>query len=163
MPLMEGLIVIRSQIHGYGVQAVKAFKKGDFLLHGDGVLFRENEDFDHEYALITPGYERDVQGNEGPSMYWDLVCQSRWINHSCDPNSEVDTEWLPARTTIRAWWTAVRDIEPGEEITSDYAFSGHLAVPCNCATARCRGLIVDEDEFQLVPDQFRHLIRQQAY
>ena len=56
-------------------------------------------------------------------------------------------------------WTALRDIEVGEEIAYDYAFSGHLAVPCFCKTELCRGVICDPDEYDLVPEQHRHLIR----
>ncbi len=157
MPRMEGLRVIHSAIHGYGVAATRHFNAGEVLMYGDGILFHEDDDFDDEYALIVP--DSDEHGEELPSVYWDLTCQSRWINHSCDPNSEVDTELNGKKNLVTAWWTAVRNIEPGEEITYDYAFAGHLAVPCNCGTARCRGLIVDIDDLGEVPPHLRHLLR----
>src|SRR5262245_1299625 len=138
MPLMEGLKVVRSFIHGYGVMATRRFRAGDFLMHGDGVLYRESEEFDDHYALVLPGYEIDADGEEGPPRVWDLACQSRWINHSCDPNSVVDSRWLPDERSVLAWWTALRDIEPGEELTYDYAFTAQVAEPCTCGAASCR-------------------------
>ena len=157
MPRMEGLRVIHSAIHGYGIAATRRFHAGEVLMYGDGILFHEDDDFDDEYALIVP--DEDEHGEELPSVYWDLTCQSRWINHSCDPNSVVDSRWFPREKTVLAWWSALRDIEPGEEITYDYAFAAEVAEPCKCGSARCRGLIVDEDELDLVPRRLRKHLR----
>ncbi|HLU68420.1 MAG TPA: SET domain-containing protein-lysine N-methyltransferase [Kofleriaceae bacterium] len=159
MPLMDGLKVVRSGIHGYGVIATRPFKKGEVILYGDGVLYREDDDFDDTYALILPGYETGPDGEEGPPLFWDLACQSRWINHSCDPNSAVDSKWLPEERSVLAWWSALRDIEPGEELTYDYAFTAQVAEPCNCGAAICRGLIVDPDEIDEVPAHLRKYLR----
>jgi len=159
MPVLEGLEVIHSKIHGYGVIATRPFKRGDIVVYGDGVLYREVEDFDDEYALILPGYEPAEDGAEGPPLYYDLTCQTRWINHSCDPNTEVDTSWDDVAKRASAWWVAVRDIAVGEELSYDYAFSAPLAIPCYCGADRCRGLIVDEDEMDEVPAELRKHIR----
>lgn len=159
MPQLDGLEVYRSNIHGYGVRALRAFRRGDIVIVGDGVLWREDDDFDDEYALILPPYEPAKDGGEGKPLYYDLADQTRWINHSCMPNTEVDTKFDPATRHVTAWWFAVTDIEPGDELTYDYAFSGHLAVPCFCRTPQCRGLIVDPDEAHLAPDEFRDMLR----
>jgi SET domain-containing protein len=159
MPQLDGLEVYRSTIHGYGVRATRSFSRGDIVIIGDGVLWREDEEFDDEYALILPGFIPKPDGSEGPPLYYDLADQTRWINHSCDPSTEVDVKWNAETQFAVPWWYALRDIEPGDELTYDYAFSGHLAVPCNCATAICRGVIVDLDEADLVPEGVRHLLR----
>ncbi len=159
MPLLDGLRVGRSSIHGYGLFTTRCFREAEILLFGDGVLWRADDDFDDTYALITPGYETLANGQEGPPMFWDLACQSRWINHCCDPNSVVDTEWQPEEKSIRAWWTATRDIEIGEELAYDYAFSGEIAAVCHCGSPKCRGLIVDEDELDQVPAELRRFLR----
>ena len=159
MPQLEGLRVVRSSIHGYGVVTTRPFLRDEIVMIGDGVVWREDEEFDDEYALILPSYQAD--GSEDPhgsNLYYDLADQSRWINHSCDPNTEVDSKMDPATGIITAWWFAIRDIPVGEELTYDYCFSGHLAVPCNCNTLRCRGVIVDPDEVHLVPDKYRELV-----
>jgi uncharacterized protein len=159
MPLMEGLKVVRSAIHGYGVIATRPWRAGDIILYGDGVLYREDDDFDDQYSLILPGYEPGPDGEEGPPLFWDLACQSRWINHSCDPNTEVDSSWLADEKSVRAWWVALRDIRPGEELTYDYCFSAQVAEPCNCGADSCRGLIVDPDEIDLVAPALRRYRR----
>jgi len=151
MPFLDGLKVRLSLVHGYGVFAQRPFKKGEIVVYGDGVLFRESDEFDDEYALILPGYESKDDGSEGDPLYYDLTCQTRWINHSCGPNTEVDTSWDRETKSAKAWWVALRDIEVGEEIAYDYAFSAHLAIPCLCKDKGCRGLIVDEEEIHEVP------------
>ena len=158
MPLLDGLRVIRSNIHGYGVITLRKFYRGDIVLYGDGVLWREEDEFDDTYCLLLPPYIPNEDGSEGTSLYFDLTCQSRWINHSCDPNTEVDTSWLEQEGKPKAWWVALRDIEVGEELTYDYAFSGHLAEPCYCGAKTCRGVICDQDELDLVPKKFRSRI-----
>jgi hypothetical protein len=156
---MEGLKVVRSGIHGYGVIATRPFARGEVILYGDGVLYREDDDFDDTYALILPGYEPGPDGEEGPPMFWDLACQGRWINHSCAPNSVVDSKWIADQKTVVAWWTALRDIAPGDELTYDYAFTAQVAEPCNCGAVSCRGLIVDPDEIDEVPAALKKFVR----
>jgi len=155
MPPLRGLKTVRSKIHGYGVVTLRPFKKGELITYGDGVIWEEHEEFDDEYALIL----NNPKGEDHPEIYYDLADQTRWFNHSCDPTGEVDSEWDEAAQTMTTWWYALRDIEPGEEITYDYAFFAHLAVPCNCQTAKCRGVICDEDELDAVPEHLKHHVR----
>lgn len=159
MPVLDGLQVVRSKIHGYGVVALRRIEEGEVVCWGDGVLYREDDDFDDTYCLILPGYELDAAGQEGPPLFFDLVCQTRWINHACDPNTYVDTDWDPATRTARAWWVAVRTIEPGEELTYDYEFAAEVAEPCACGSASCRGVIVDMDEADQLSPELRARLR----
>ena len=154
MPLLDGLKAVRSAIHGYGVVALRRFRKGEVVVLGDGILYHEDEDFDDGYCLV---YAEEV--GEEIEHYLDLTCQTRWINHSCDPNTEVDTGRHPVSGDPHAWWIALRDIEVGEELSYDYAFSAHLAERCNCGTEACRGLIVDIDELELVSGPLRRYLK----
>ena len=156
---MEGLKVVRSSIHGYGLVTTRPFSTGEILLYGDGVLYREDDDFDDQYSLILPGYELGPDGEEGPPLFWDLACQSRWINHSCEPNCEVDSRWEADTRQVVAWWVATRDIPAGEELTYDYSFAAQVAEPCNCKTPSCRGLIIDPDEIPNVSAALRRHLR----
>jgi hypothetical protein len=160
MPLLDGLKVVASSIHGYGVVTTRPFAKGDILCFGDGVVYREDDDFDDTYALIFDGENTEL----GDHYFWDLVCQTRWFNHSCDPNTEVMGEWDREKQRCNAWWVALRDIGVGEEITYDYAFTGEVAEPCACGARACRGLIVDPDPEELakVPEPLRRLLRSAA-
>ena len=157
MPLLEGLRVIHSKIHGYGVITTRAFTAGERVCYGDGVLYQADAEFDDTYALILPGED----SGQGDPLFWDLACQTRWFNHSCDPNAEVRSKWDHAENTMRAWWIALRDIPVGEEITYDYAFTAEVAEACHCGTARCRGLIVDDDPENLanLPEHLKKLLR----
>lgn len=141
MPLLDGIRIVASNIHGYGGVTTKPFGKGDILCYGDGVLYKEDDDFDDTYALILDPEEPTL----GDTVFWDLVCQTRWFNHSCDPNTDVLAKWNKEKQRVDAWWVALRDIPVGEEITYDYAFAADVAEPCACGTASCRGLIVDDD------------------
>jgi hypothetical protein len=145
MSALEGLRVVASKIHGYGAVATRSFRAGEVVAHGDGVLYRADDDFDDTYALILPG----ESSGKGDPLFWDLVDQTRWFNHACDPNSEVRSRWDTQNDTMIAWWVALRDIRIGEEITYDYGFAAEVAEPCACGTAACRGVIVDDDPEEL--------------
>jgi SET domain-containing protein len=133
MPLLSGLRVVRSAIDGYGVVATKSFAAGDLLAEVDGVAWRDGDAVDDRYSLwIDDG------------LYFDMVDQTRWINHSCDPNARVETG-VSEHGEVSARIVAGRSIAAGEEIAYDYAFPAHLAEPCRCGSSRCRGLIIDED------------------
>lgn len=68
----------------------------------------------------------------------------RYLNHSCEPNALV-VIWVET-TPPSLWVEALRDIERGEEITIDYAWSAADAIRCRCRSARCRGWVVAEKE-----------------
>ena len=160
MPLLDGLKVVLSSIHGYGVVTTRTFKAGELVCYGDGVLYTDDQEFDDTYALVLPGEDSGL----GEQFFWDLADQTRWFNHSCDPNSEVKSKWDHEANTVRAWWVALRDIPVGEEITYDYAFVGDVAEPCSCGSPKCRGLIVDPDPQELakLPEHLRRLLRSAA-
>jgi SET domain-containing protein len=67
-----------------------------------------------------------------------------FTNHSCDP-----TIWFVNDMTM----VARRDIEPGEEITYDYATSEtdeDFVMACGCGAANCRGIVRGTDH--LLPE-----------
>jgi SET domain-containing protein len=133
MPKLPGLRVVRSPIDGYGVIAVKEFEEGEVIAEVDGVAWRDGDDIDDRYSLwIEDG------------LYFDMVDQTRFINHSCDPNAWVETG---VTDDGQAWarLVAARSIAIGEEISYDYAFPANLAEPCRCGSANCRGLIIEEE------------------
>lgn len=164
MPLAAGLAVVHSAIHGYGIVARRRFLAGELVMEGDGVIYHDGDEFDDTYALVLPAvdggpaFADEVAADPDALMFYDLVDQTRWINHSCDPNTRVDGAWDPELGITRSYWIAVRDIEPGEELHYDYAFTAVAAEPCNCGTAACRGLIVDPDEIDRLPEHLRRYL-----
>lgn len=157
MPLLDGLRVLHSKIHGYGVVTTRPFAAGELVCHGDGVLYGPDAVFDDTYALIIDAEDCGKDHH----VFWDLACQTRWFNHSCDPNTEVLARWDDEADTLRAWWVALRDIPVGEEITYDYAFAAEVAEPCACGAPSCRGLIVDDDPENVakLPEHLRAQLR----
>ena len=61
-----------------------------------------------------------------------------YINHSCEPNVGFAGNIV---------LVAMRDIQPGEELTTDYALFDDYdgSMPCQCGTALCRGVITGYD------------------
>ncbi len=164
MPPLPGLIVARSKVHGYGLIAARRFAAGEVVVAGDGVLWQEDDEFVDSHALVLPGDNGDpswprADDGEPRDFYYDLVDQTRWINHSCEPNTSVDARWDPEAKLVRTWWTATRDIEVGDELFYDYAFAAGVAEPCHCGANGCRGLIVDPDEVDLLAADLRKLLR----
>jgi SET domain-containing protein len=137
MPKVSGIRVVRSPIDGYGVIAAKPFAEDELISEVDGVAWRDGDGVDDRYSLWV---------DEG--MYYDMVDQTRFINHSCDPNAKVDAGITDDGQTW-ATITALRPIAVGEELSYDYAFPADLAELCRCGSPRCRGLIVDEDALPL--------------
>jgi hypothetical protein len=156
MAVLEGMRVVKSAIHGYGVVTTRAFRAGELVCFGDGVMYPEHADFDDTYALILGPEDTNGAG----VVFWDLVDQTRWFNHACDPNTEVLANYDTVRS-VRAWWVALRDIAVGEEITYDYGFAAEVAEPCACGSATCRGVIVEDDaaEYGKLAEPMRRLLR----
>lgn len=125
-----------------GAFAVHAIRRGTRIIEYLGQRISSSE-ADARYAggprahphvlLFTLGehtaIDAGVDGNE-----------ARFINHSCEPNCEAVTEGK------RIWVYALKDIEPGEELTYDYNLTGNpddpeeqAAYTCRCGAPSCRG------------------------
>lgn len=80
-----------------------------------------------------------LEGNGHYVLCWD---HGRFVNHSCNPNCMApgfDFE------------IAIRDIEPGEQLTGDYsAYNLETGFDCLCGDGRCRGRVEPEDRQHLV-------------
>ena len=135
MGRIRGLVVTRSGIHGYGMFATKKFTRGELITEVEGVLRRENENYDDTYTM-------DLEPEKG--LFWDMVDQSRYANHSCDPTCIM--RWPRVNGKYRPRLVARRKISPGDEITWDYAFAYEDRLKCGCGTKQCRGWIIEEDE-----------------
>lgn len=130
MPRLKGLRVVRSRIEGFGVVATRRFKRGAVIADVEGVLWRTPERRDDTWSLVL---------DDG--VFFDMVDQTRWVNHSCDPNVVIEAG-VTQRGHGWAQLQALRDIAPGEELTFDYAFDAAVAEPCRCGAAGCRGWII---------------------
>jgi SET domain-containing protein len=117
----------RSRLHGYGVFAAEVIPKNKRIIDYAGELVLNSECLEREVRYLEQGciwvfrvnrrWSRDaaVNGNV-----------ARFINHSCRPNCW----WEVVDKTI--WIRASRTIQPGEELTYDYATIGDHTIKCRC-------------------------------
>jgi len=136
-----------SRIAGKGAFALRDIKKGERLIEYVGERIPhpvadsryDDESMDEHHTFLFTISSRTVidatrDGNE-----------SRYINHSCDPNCESEV------TRGRVWISAIKSIKKGEELHYDYAYerSGdetaedEARYKCLCGTKKCRGSIME--------------------
>ncbi len=126
------LVIGHSTIDSEGVYTTALIKKGEFVAEYNGPRLTAKEAdvlYDNHPRTYLFGLSdgKHVIDGEGVAAF---------INHSCDPNCEVD------EVEGRVYVTAIRDIEAGEEITYDYnLYDGDLEdlALCSCGAKNCRG------------------------
>ncbi len=126
-------------IHGKGMLATGLIREGEVVsrLEPDQPTKTVDE------VLAMPPDEREAYTHYAyqfrENLYVHEENDERYMNHSCDPN----TWWLDDDTMI-----ARRDIQPGEEITFDYATT-EITVPyamrCRCGAEICRETVTHLD------------------
>jgi hypothetical protein len=138
--------VRRSKVHGQGVFALKRIRKGTRIIEyvGDRISHaRANRRYDdhdendnHTFLFAVDRnvvIDATVDGND-----------SRFINHSCDPNCESNIE------KRRVFIDAIRTIEVGDELNYDYQIGRERDDPpdvdviyaCRCGAKDCRGTML---------------------
>lgn len=135
-----------SAIQGRGAFATRRIRKGERIIEYTGERI-SNAEADKRYDdermrrhhtyLFTLTQRTVVDGGAGGN-------ESRFINHSCDPNCEAIIE------DGRIWIDARRPIQKGEELAYDYKYermggddeADEKKYPCRCGARRCRGTIL---------------------
>jgi SET domain-containing protein len=122
---------------GHGVRATRRIPKGTLTWVRcalDRVLTRAELDaLGDRYRPIVERFAY-VDHLDRHIFCWDA---GRHVNHHCDANSRA----LGLEAQI-----AIRDIEPGEELTCDYGECNlDEALTCHCGAAGCRGSITAAD------------------
>ena len=123
-----------SQIDRQGVFAARGFRAGEVVLTWD-TSRRLPRSAGSTVALADIPYLHPF----GASTLFVVQSPERFVNHSCDANTEV-----------RGFAdVAVRDIAAGEEITSNYETDGaEHSFRCSCGAPTCRGWIGPDPEGQ---------------
>ena len=130
----------KSKIDNRGLYAATNIKKNTKIIEYKGKIItvketETNPKFDNDKAiyLFNLNKKYDLDGDFKYNT-------ARLINHSCDPNCEVDGVGL------KLWIYAVKDIKKNEELTYDYGFSfdkDYKNFPCRCGAKKCVGFIVN--------------------
>lgn len=135
-----------SHIQGLGAFATRRIPKGRRVIEYTGERIDQAEAdnrYDdeamsrHHTFLFTLDDDTVVDGAVGGN-------ESRFINHSCDPNCKAFIEG------DRIFIYAQRTIEPGEELSYDYGYERSEAMDeedearyvCRCGAKKCRGTIL---------------------
>ena len=130
----------KSKIDNRGLYAATDIKKNTKIIEYKGKIItvketETNPKFDNDKAiyLFNLNKKYDLDGDFKYNT-------ARLINHSCDPNCEVDGVGL------KLWIYAIKDIKKNEELTYDYGFSfdkDYRDFPCRCGAKKCVGFIVN--------------------
>ncbi len=137
----DSLIDFRnSTIHGTGGFARARIPADTQLIEYVGRKVDKQEslrqcELDNPYIFFLND-EYDLDGN----VEWN---PARLFNHSCSPNAEAQ------EIDEKIWIVAVREIQPGEEITFNYNYDlvDYKEHPCRCGSPGCVGYIVAEEHF----------------
>ena len=133
--------IVSSTISGFGLCAVARLNPGDFVYEYlgemiDNAEFNKRKEGYHERG-DQHFYFMNVDGNEVIDAT-EKGALSRFINHSCDPNCEMQ-KWITGGKARMAIF-ASKPIEPGQEITFDYKLErfGDVARACLCGSRLCQ-------------------------
>ncbi len=145
----------KSNINRRGLFANKDIKKDTIIIHYIGKIItkkqtEEDSKFDNGKAiyLFNINNKYDLDGDFTYNT-------ARLINHSCNPNCQVESKGL------KLWIISIRDIKKNEELSYDYGFSfdeNYKEFPCKCGSNNCCGYIVREGSRWRIKDKRKNLI-----
>jgi SET domain-containing protein len=128
-----------SKIHAAGCYTTTPISKGTHIVEYTGERISQKEG-DRRYLNRDETY---LYGLFDGSCLIDGDGIAAFINHSCEPNCEID------EIKGRVWIIALRNINPGEELTYDYhLYDGDDEAPCTCGSSKCRGSLYSEEELE---------------
>jgi len=152
----------RSACGGYkncGLFATKLIPKGTIVWCGENdndevATIEEINNFskDKKEWFLNFSYQIDKDTLASVRSLEDLENDaSHFMNHSCDP-----TVWFIGDKLLEAR----RDIQPGEEITYDYATTDSLLeriADCKCGSVECRGKVTTTDYLDVtIQQRYKH-------
>jgi hypothetical protein len=146
LPAVPAFEIRRSRIQGRGGFATRRIKRGERIGEYTGERVSQSEadrryDDDamarHHTFLFSVTARTVIDAAVGGN-------DTRFINHSCDPNCDAVIE------RGRVFIDARKPIAEGEELFYDYSYEREKDAgpdvesqyPCRCGTAKCRGTIL---------------------
>ena len=142
-----------SKIHGKGIIASRNIKKGTKIIEYIGEKIPKKEGDRRSNARIN----KFLKSKKTGSVYifelnkiYDIdgffkYNKARYINHSCDPNCEVEIE------KDQIWISSIKNIKRGEELSYDYGYvfdkDDYKDHECKCGSKYCIGYIISSDEW----------------
>ena len=146
--------VKNSKIHGKGVYASQDIKKNIKIIEYIGEKISKSEGDKRSERRI----KKYLNSKQTGSVYifelnskYDIdgsfgYNKARYINHSCNPNCEVDI------IKGHIWIISIKNIKKGQELCYDYGYefdkddyTDHI---CKCGSKKCIGYIISSDDWQ---------------
>lgn len=125
-------VIFINKMKNHGVVAKQKIEKGAFIIEYIGEVIDKDEKKKRKNTTYTMKYfkndffiDAQFMGNE-----------SRFINHSCKPNAEIQS-WL-VNGILRVGIFSLTKIDIGEEVTICYNSTGNNN-PCFCGEVNCNG------------------------
>ena len=146
--------VKKSKVHGTGIFATIDIEKNTKVIEYIGEKITKSEGDKRSAERIEKFLSKK---NEGSVYIFELnkkydidgtpkYNKARYINHSCNPNCEVDV------VKGKIWISSIRNIKKGDELNYDYGyafdkddFSDHI---CKCGNKKCIGYIISQDDWK---------------
>ena len=148
----------KSKTHGYGLYAAENIKINTKIIEyvGDKVTKKEGDRRADRQALIgsknkNNGMVYVFELNERYDIDGSVAHNhARFINHSCDPNCEVQI------INNKIWILSIKNIKKREELSYDYGYSydsDYKDYKCNCGSLNCLGYILNKDHWNKVKNK----------
>ena len=155
----------KSKVHGIGIFANKTIKKNTRIIQyvGEKILKKEGDkrSTDRIKKFLNKNGEGSVYVFELNSKYdidgSPLYNKARYINHSCNPNCEVDI------IDNEIWIISIRSIKKNEELSYDYGYvfdkddyKDHI---CKCDSKNCIGYIISQDSWSKFLNHIKKIVK----
>ena len=146
--------VSKSKVHGKGIIATEDIKKNTKIIQYIGEKVTKKEGDKRSEERLNKYLNSEITGSvyifelnnkydiDGSVLY----NKARYINHSCEPNCEVDI------SNGEIWISSIKKIKKGDELSYDYGyefnkndFRDHR---CKCGSKECIGFIISSDDWK---------------
>ncbi|OMO66650.1 hypothetical protein CCACVL1_21036 [Corchorus capsularis] len=132
--------LVQTEKCGAGIVAEEDIKHGEFVIEYVGEVIDDKTCEERLWNMKHRGETNFYLCEINRDMVIDATYKgnkSRYINHSCNPNTEMQKWIIDGETRIGIF--AMRDIRKGEHLTYDYQFVQFGAdQDCHCGAAGCR-------------------------
>lgn len=137
---MKKMKLVKTEKCGSGLVADEDIKKGEFVIEYVGEVIDDKTCEERLWEMKRRGETNFYLCEINRDMVIDATYKgnkSRYINHSCWPNTEMQKWRIEGETRIGIF--ATRDISKGEHLTYDYQFVQFGAdQDCHCGALGCR-------------------------
>ncbi|KAL8193924.1 hypothetical protein R6Q57_026166 [Mikania cordata] len=132
--------IVQTEKCGSGVVAEEDIMRGEFIIEYVGEVIDDKECEKRLWTMKDRGETNFYLCEINRDMVIDATYKgnkSRYINHSCSPNTEMQKWMIYGETRIGIF--ASMDIKNGEHLTYDYQFVQFGAdQDCHCGAVGCR-------------------------